>query len=157
VVIRKSLFRTYVFADRIARRLVLPALRIYLRRTTRSYVLLRRGDEFLLLMNWLGDGKWALPGGGLKGGETPKQAVIRELEEELAIELKPKDLNFITKGRWATDRLGHYYYIYLATMSSDKFKIDGKEIVLAKWLDFKNLSLDNTPKEVLNSLNKALK
>jgi 8-oxo-dGTP pyrophosphatase MutT (NUDIX family) len=34
-------------------------------------------------------GQWALPGGRLDAGETPAQAALRELEEEVGLELGP--------------------------------------------------------------------
>jgi 8-oxo-dGTP pyrophosphatase MutT (NUDIX family) len=35
-------------------------------------------------------GQWALPGGRLDEGETPEQAALRELHEELRLELQPE-------------------------------------------------------------------
>jgi 8-oxo-dGTP pyrophosphatase MutT (NUDIX family) len=37
-------------------------------------------------------GQWALPGGRCDEGETPVQATLRELQEELGLELKPADV-----------------------------------------------------------------
>ena len=37
-------------------------------------------------------GQWALPGGRLDPGETPEQAALRELEEELGLALPPEHL-----------------------------------------------------------------
>jgi mutator protein MutT len=34
-------------------------------------------------------GQWALPGGRIDGGETPVEAALRELEEEVALKLGP--------------------------------------------------------------------
>jgi len=34
-------------------------------------------------------GCWCFPGGHIKAGETPRQAVCRELEEELDIQVEP--------------------------------------------------------------------
>ncbi|MBX3638192.1 MAG: CoA pyrophosphatase, partial [Rubrivivax sp.] len=35
-------------------------------------------------------GQWALPGGRIDDGETPEQAALRELHEEVALDLQPE-------------------------------------------------------------------
>jgi 8-oxo-dGTP pyrophosphatase MutT (NUDIX family) len=37
-------------------------------------------------------GQWALPGGRIDAGETPEVAALRELHEELGLELAPRDV-----------------------------------------------------------------
>jgi 8-oxo-dGTP pyrophosphatase MutT (NUDIX family) len=57
-----------------------------------SNVILVRGDTVLL--GWRGSNRrtfpdcWAVPGGHLDPGETPEAAAIRELREELGIDVK---------------------------------------------------------------------
>ena len=53
--------------------------------------LLRRGDRVLLChrsadRTWYPDA-WDLPGGHVEDGETPEQALVRELREELGVEV----------------------------------------------------------------------
>ena len=51
----------------------------------RNRILLMQRDDY----EWLRDpGKWALPGGQLEEGESFDDALVREIKEELSIELK---------------------------------------------------------------------
>lgn len=52
-----------------------------------SVVLTNSEGEVLLLRHSYGPAVWALPGGGLKSGEDPKEAARREVLEELSVEL----------------------------------------------------------------------
>jgi mutator protein MutT len=54
-------------------------------------LLLNDKDEILLVRNWLGHQRWTLPGGGIRRPETPRQAAIREVEEETGITLQSVD------------------------------------------------------------------
>jgi mutator protein MutT len=68
-----------------------------LRRAGVAIVVVRNetGDEAAVLLTKRPEslrrhaGQWALPGGRLDEGETPEQAALRELHEELRLELQP--------------------------------------------------------------------
>jgi 8-oxo-dGTP diphosphatase len=54
-----------------------------------AYAICRRGDEVLLVRassRTTVEGQWFLPGGGLRFGEPPDAAVLRELREETGLE-----------------------------------------------------------------------
>ncbi len=51
-------------------------------------------------------GQWALPGGRIDAGETPEQTALRELQEEVGLQLDPADVMgrldpFITRSGYA--------------------------------------------------------
>lgn len=54
--------------------------------------------------NWL-----SIPGGGLDPGETPQQAVVRELQEELGITATID--SFLAKQDVPVDESRHYYFL----------------------------------------------
>lgn len=61
-----------------------------------AYALIHNEEEILLcriskeLPEW--EGSWTLPGGGLDFGEDPQAAVIREVEEETGLIVKPNGI-----------------------------------------------------------------
>ncbi|MGZ3690059.1 MAG: (deoxy)nucleoside triphosphate pyrophosphohydrolase [Pseudobdellovibrio sp.] len=56
--------------------------------STGKYMLARRGP------GQSGAGEWEFPGGKIEAGETQKQALVREIKEELNFELDEKALQF---------------------------------------------------------------
>jgi len=69
---------------------------------------------------------WKFPGGGIKKGESPAEAAIRELEEETGIIAQASDLRFIK----ALPRSGHTMYVFSleSTFSGLKERGDTGEI-----------------------------
>lgn len=70
----------------------------FLARGLRAYVAIMVGDELLIVRNWLSDGRWSLPGGGIKRGESKLLAAKRELMEEIALHINPDDLTVLGQG-----------------------------------------------------------
>lgn len=85
--------------------------------------------------------KFEFPGGKIEAGETQKEALKRELEEELNINPDINDL-FLT--------VVHQYPDFELTMHSYICEVDTKEITLNEHIDSKWLKL-----EELNSLDWA--
>jgi 8-oxo-dGTP pyrophosphatase MutT (NUDIX family) len=59
------------------------------------YALIRRVDEVLLTRisaHGFHTGSWTLPGGGLDHGESPRDALVREVREECGVECRVGDL-----------------------------------------------------------------
>ena len=54
-------------------------------------ILYNSENDAILLIHRLKNGRdyWVIPGGGAKGNETTVETAIREINEELSIQLKP--------------------------------------------------------------------
>jgi len=64
-----------------------------------AYVVLRRGDEVLLLLRantGYMDGYWAVPAGHVEKDESVLAAALREVREEVGVEIDPADLIPVT-------------------------------------------------------------
>ncbi|HEU4948213.1 MAG TPA: NUDIX domain-containing protein [Kribbella sp.] len=64
-----------------------------------AYVALRRGDDVLLLLRantGYMDGYWAMPAGHVERGESVTRAAVREVREEVGVEVAEADLHPIT-------------------------------------------------------------
>jgi len=93
---------------------------------------------------------WACPGGRADNNETPEQAVIRELKEELNLNFKPVKL--FKKGKWKNRRL----YRFLGEWDG-KIKVQEEEIDDFGWFSYEEavkLNLGFDYKEIIEKLHK---
>lgn len=54
--------------------------------------LIRNSENQLLFIRKSEDGVWGLPAGAIEPGETPKEAVVREVFEETGLKVKPNNI-----------------------------------------------------------------
>ena len=94
-----------------------------LENTTKIFATARGYGEF--------KGKWEFPGGKLEAGETSQQALIREIQEELAVKIKVGELIDTIEYDYPTFHLSRDCFLCVV--------VDGeiilKEAEAAKWLD----------------------
>lgn len=78
----------------------------YLREACRALIVDETGRKVLLGRRADGDhyaaGQWALFGGKVDDGETPMQAVIREMKEETGLDFIPHALHVQENDEWRT-------------------------------------------------------
>lgn len=90
----------------------------------------------VLLTEYL-PGEYGLPGGHLDTGESPEQAILRELVEELSITLTPTDLT--PRDFWRHPN-GKIILGYTATLPEDTpIAIDPVEIRSVRWAGIKDI------------------
>ncbi|MFP6581604.1 MAG: NUDIX hydrolase [Candidatus Hydrogenedentota bacterium] len=65
----------------------------------RAAAIIQRGNSILMVRHEKGDSSyWLLPGGGVDLGETLHEAVIRELKEEVSLEIRPGAMVFVSES-----------------------------------------------------------
>ena len=80
-------------------------------------------------------GQWLLPGGMVEPGESPRQTVIREINEELGIDVKVTALIDTNSGPefiWTYNN-GHQVCFVMSTfaceITEEEFELDAEEIL----------------------------
>lgn len=73
---------------------------------------------------------WEFPGGKMEPGETPERAIVREIEEELAVRVKPEVLLTTVEYDYPTFHLT--MHCFLSTIEAGE--IEMKEHEALRWL-----------------------
>jgi 8-oxo-dGTP pyrophosphatase MutT (NUDIX family) len=99
-----------------------------------SYVAVWHGARILMIRNSYRR-LLSLPAGGIKRGEDPRTAAVRELREEAGIEARPADLVFagviLNPSGYAED---HAHFFELRCDGEPAVRIDEREVVWAEFL-----------------------
>ncbi len=97
----------------------------------------RKKTKILATQRGYGDYKdgWEFPGGKIEEGETPEQALVREIREELGAQIKVHDLIDVIDYDYDTFHL--HMNCYWATVESGELKLLEHEA--AKWLELGSL------------------
>jgi len=108
---------------------------------------IKEGNKIFATQRGYGDfkGGWEFPGGKMEPGETPQQALIRELREELTVEVSVD--NFICTVEYDYPNFHLTMHCFYCTIISGELKLLEHEA--AKWLEKENIrSVDWLPADI---------
>lgn len=109
--------------------------------------IIKKDNEIFATQRGYGDfkGGWEFPGGKIEAGEKPEQALIREIKEELAVEIEVGELLHTVEYDYPTFHLTMHCFV--CTLVSGELEL--KEHQAAKWLTRETLdSVEWLPADV---------
>jgi 8-oxo-dGTP pyrophosphatase MutT (NUDIX family) len=118
-------------------------------------------NKLLLVRDWIGSGKWSLPGGGMHKAEDPKVCAVREVGEEVGVNLTTGQLNFLETINYRKKRSTSTRHIYSVELKiRPDIKLQKYEIIEAGWFSLEelgNINLADDVKFILTHHNNLLK
>ncbi len=118
----------YITFGRVALPLVIGGSR-----RTRVVLFNKANNKVLLVRSLISDQKWHLPGGGMHTNEKAVHGALRELREEVGIELEPKQLRFICEQQESDKGARFTVFYYQARALNPVIAKRRFEIIEAGW------------------------
>ncbi len=128
---------------RIAYFILTPVLKVYLsKRISTRILIINKNRQVLVVRNLLSNGNLGLPGGGLKKNESPSQALIREVEEEVNLKLLSSDISYKGIFLAKNDFIKYHYHLWFGFIDQEQagsIKIKSFEILDLDWIEVNKL------------------
>lgn len=117
--------------------------------------IIKKGNKIFATQRGYGEfkGSWEFPGGKMEPGETPQQALCREIKEELETEISVDQ--FVTTVNYDYPSFNLTMHCFICSIKEGNLTL--LEHSAAKWLDMEHIdSVDWLPAdvEVVNQLKK---
>lgn len=153
----KSLrFKIWESIGRIMYLLTWPGIWLVVKLTPpRTRVVLIVEGKILLTKDWLGAGRWNLPGGGLHRNEPEIEGAARELFEETGIKLESSQLTFLTTAKAAYGMSTNLIFYQVTLSEKPEVTIQKFEILDYRWIELskvKTIDLDTVSRQAILSL-----
>ncbi len=102
---------------------------------------------------------WAIVGGKIEFGEHSKEAIKREIKEEIGLDIHENDLTFLhvkEVPNWSN--IAHVaFFIYSANMDEETEIHLNSEAEKYEWFDINNLPENRSDDDILRLKNQAIK
>ena len=115
---------------------------------------IKEGNIFLLRRYQTGfeDGNYGLPAGHADGGETMRDALVREVSEEVGVRINNDDLNLVlTMHRWCGDHERIDLFFVVNHWDGEVKNMEPKKCDDARWF-----SLEKLPQNTIQYIQAAI-
>ena len=122
-------------------------------------ILLNKQDQVLIAQRPKGSDMellWEFPGGKLEQDETPQQAIVRELNEELGIQSEASEILFEETFQYP-DKIVTLYFVKIDTFSPEPKALEHQEIRWVNSNDFPKYDFPLADLTFLKSFDKLLR
>lgn len=119
--------------------------------TTASYLLLRKNGKILIARRCntgYQDGNYQIPAGHIDAGELPKEALVREVKEEIGVDILPVNVKFVhTSFRPKHDQTGDRvdYFFEVTEWEGKVTNCEPKKCDDLQWVKPSDLPSNFTP------------
>lgn len=136
--------KTYHKLMKLMYKLTWPLAGLLLHNSERVRILVVKGDEVLLQKTSFGKQLWSMPGGGVERAESYLAAAVRELAEEVGLQIDAKQLQLLGHKRILHSRIGwpkiNMTFFYLTCKPDAAIKITRPfEIAEVSWFKLAEL------------------
>ena len=99
--------------------------------------IIRKGNKVFATQRGYGDFKdwWEFPGGKMEPGETPREALVREIREELDVEISID--KFLHTVEWDYPQFHLTMHCFMSSLLNEDIHLNEHEA--ARWLDADSL------------------
>ncbi|RYJ37136.1 lysine decarboxylase [Flavobacterium anhuiense] len=105
-----------------------------------------------------GKNKYYIPGGKRENNETDEQTLVREIQEELNVEIIPKSVEYIGTFKAQSDGAAKGIIVKMTCYKADYNGVpqESNEIEEIKWLNYKDLDIiSEVDKIIFKHLNES--
>ena len=123
-----------------------------------SAAVLIEGGRVLLTQRKAGahlEGKWEFPGGKVEPGEDPREALRRELREELGIEAAIGEILEVTSHRYVEAERTVVLLFFLAARTPDSPPVQAVDVAAFEWATREGLDPARFPPADVDVLRKV--
>lgn len=120
--------------------------------------LIRKGDKVLVGQRPVGNtlaGHWEFPGGKIEKNESPEQALVRELQEELGIDAEVGELKLASTHSYGDTGIVILFYEILFWKGEPK-NVHHMELRWIEPRELRDLSIPDANRRILDRIEAAL-